>query len=474
MRLIYTAFILLLALITSAQCQQTVDYWINELLDLHDQGKYDEAIKAYIGVINDSYGIIRLSPGDLDRWVIQGDYVRRHNAINAYRDAIMIYDEAIRLDPNDVVAWYNKGIALKTLGMNDMAIECFDEAIRLNPNNAGPWTGKGVALYFQGNVDDAIKCFDEAIKLDHNDSEAWSNKGAALRSQGKYNEAIQALDKAIRLDPDIADAWIIKGDILFELNKFKESSLSYENATRLNSVDKWEWHRLGLGFGDLAEYYEDMGDRTKAIEYYIKSNECYEHTIELNGGNITNPSGIDLEHNIVGVRTNLQRLIRLTTRSPQTAEDWFNEGKFFYCLIEYDEAIKAFNEAIKLNSTEPKYWDLKGLALCFQGKYDEAFQAFNEAIRLDPNLAEPWINKGDTFNDLSKYDEAIKAYDEAIKLNPNNAEAWQNKGYALEALKRANEANAAFAKAKELGYLYLGKFTFCEQRQNNGNALKNH
>lgn len=232
MRLTYAVFILLLALMTSAQCQQIADYWINELLDLYDHGKYDDAIKAYIGVINinDSYGIIRLSPGDLSKWVIQGDYVRRDNAIKAYRDAITAYTEAIRLDPNDVVAWYNKGIALKTLTEYDSAIECFDEAIRLNPNNAGPWTGKGVALYYQGKADDAIKCFNEAIRLDPNDSEAWSNKGAALRFQGKYDEAIQALDKAIRLDTDIAEAWIIKGDILFELNKFKESSLAYENA----------------------------------------------------------------------------------------------------------------------------------------------------------------------------------------------------------------------------------------------------
>ena len=97
---------------------------INEGVSISDdQGKYDEAIKAYIGVINDSYRVIRLSPGDLSKWVIQGDYVRRDNAIKAYSDAIMAYNEAIRLDPNDVLARYNKGIALKTLVLRyDMAI----------------------------------------------------------------------------------------------------------------------------------------------------------------------------------------------------------------------------------------------------------------------------------------------------------------------------------------------------------------
>ncbi|GEM_PF-502147 len=312
MRLIHVVFILILALITSAQCQMTAEDWVNKVLYHQNQDKYDEVIKAYDESIKDWENVISISPSDLSKWVIKGpgyDYIRHDNAIKAYEDAIKAYDEAIRLNPNDVVAWYNKGIALKTLCNYDNAIKCFDETIRLDPNNAGAWNGKGVALYYQGIDDDAIKCFDEVIRLDPNNSEAWSNKGAALRFQGKYDETIQALDKAIGLDPCIVEAWIIKGDTFLELNKFKESGLAYENAIRLNSVDKWEWHSLGLGFDGLAEHYEDVGDHAKAIEYYRKSNGCYERTIELNGGDITNPSGVDLEHNIVYVRKKLQLLI---------------------------------------------------------------------------------------------------------------------------------------------------------------------
>ena len=46
MRLIYAVFILLLALMTSAQCQQTAEAWFNKGVALYDQGKYDDAIKA--------------------------------------------------------------------------------------------------------------------------------------------------------------------------------------------------------------------------------------------------------------------------------------------------------------------------------------------------------------------------------------------------------------------------------------------
>lgn len=47
MKLIYVAFILLLALTTLAQCQQTAEDWVDKGTVLVQQGKYDEAIQAF-------------------------------------------------------------------------------------------------------------------------------------------------------------------------------------------------------------------------------------------------------------------------------------------------------------------------------------------------------------------------------------------------------------------------------------------
>jgi hypothetical protein len=47
MRLIYTAFILLLVLMTSAHGQQTTEDWLNKGNALYDQIKYNESVIAY-------------------------------------------------------------------------------------------------------------------------------------------------------------------------------------------------------------------------------------------------------------------------------------------------------------------------------------------------------------------------------------------------------------------------------------------
>ena len=51
-----------------------------------------------------------------------------------------------------------------------------------------------------------------------------------------------------------------------------------------------------------------------------------------------------------------------------------------------------------------------------QGKYDEAIQAYDEAIRLDPKYADAWNNKGLVLELLSRTAEANEAYAKAEEL----------------------------------------------------------
>jgi Flp pilus assembly protein TadD len=58
----------------------------------------------------------------------------------------------------------------------------------------------------------------------------------------------------------------------------------------------------------------------------------------------------------------------------------------------------------------------KGIALGNQGKYDEALKAFDEAIRIDPKLAGAWNNKGVLLDVLGRTSEANVAKAKAKEL----------------------------------------------------------
>lgn len=73
------------------------------------------------------------------------------------------------------------------------------------------------------------------------------------------------------------------------------------------------------------------------------------------------------------------------------------------------EAFKCFKKAADA-------WNKKGKALDALKKYDEAIEAFDEAIKLDPNYADAWYNKGDALEVLGRTAEADAAFAKAKEL----------------------------------------------------------
>lgn len=157
--------------------------------------------------------------------------------------------------------------------------------------------------------------------------------------------------------------------------------------------------------------------------------------------------------------------------NPKDAEGWYTKGYNLARLGKYDEAIKAYDDAIKLDPGYVNAWYAKGNNLNNLGRYDEAINAYDEAIRLDPKYENAWYAKGFNLKKLERYDEAIKAYDEAIRLDPKDAKAWCAKGNVLDmqgkydaAIENYDEAirldpqgaNAWYAKGNALSD--LGKY----------------
>ena len=187
-------------------------------------------------------------------------------------------------------------------------------------------------------------------------------------------------------------------------------------------------------------------------------------------------------------------------KSAKTAQQWFDEGSAFYNQKKYEDALKAYeeairlnpqhanayfrkgdtldelgrseeavrmyDEAIRLNPNDANIYYYKGIALQNLKRFDDAVRAYDEAIRLNPSYATAYLNKGNALSDLKKYEEAVRAYEQAIRLNPNYALAYNNKGIALSDLKRFDDAVRAYDEAIRLNPSYATAY------YNKGNALR--
>ena len=91
--------------------------------------------------------------------------------------ALQDYDVTILLDPNDAMAYANRGIAYDELGEYQLAIHDFDKAIQLNPNYIKAYFKRGDSYMGLGEWELAIQDFGDVIQLDPNDVSAYYWRG---------------------------------------------------------------------------------------------------------------------------------------------------------------------------------------------------------------------------------------------------------------------------------------------------------
>ncbi len=101
------------------------------------------------------------------------------------------------------------------------------------------------------------------------------------------------------------------------------------------------------------------------------------------------------------------------------------------------EAIKYYQQIIKVGWNDPRVFANYGIILRDLGNLKEAEISFRKAISLNPNLAEAYSNLGGILSDIGNLKEAEISIRKAIELNPNLVKAY----YSLSRIKYSDENN---------------------------------
>ena len=123
-----------------------------------------------------------------------------------------------------------------------------------------------------------------------------------------------------------------------------------------------------------------------------------------------------------------------------------------------DEAIRQFQEALRLKPDSAQAHYNLGVALAKKGQMDEAISQYQEAVRLKPDFAEARNNldylltehpkalgaMANTLDGQGKYEEAIRFYQAALKAQPDQEGVLNNLAWLL-----ATCPDAAFRNGPE-------------------------
>ncbi len=150
----------------------------------------------------------------------------------------------------------------------------------------------------------------------------------------------------------------------------------------------------------------------------------------------------------------------------ESADIYFIQGSILYGLKRPSEALVAYDQAIQLGYKDAVVHYRRGYILNLLERYEEALTAYEQAIQLDPTNASFHGGKGNVFRELRRYADAQQAYEEAIRLSPNTPIFHINRGDVLFTLKEFEKSIDAYDQAIKVASkggikskAYVGKAT---------------
>ena len=105
----------------------------------------------------------------------------------------------------------------------------------------------------------------------------------------------------------------------------------------------------------------------------------------------------------------------------------------------------------------PEGYNHAGVRHFEEGRLEEAMTAYDEAIRLNPEFAAAYFNRGQTHFSLGAADRAIEDFNVAIELSPGHPQvplAHAARAMAYTLLGKDEEAQQDIMRAVQLGYDY--------------------
>jgi tetratricopeptide (TPR) repeat protein len=135
---------------------------------------------------------------------------------------------------------------------------------------------------------------------------------------------------------------------------------------------------------------------------------------------------------------------------PQSPGARVNLGIALYDKGAPDEAIAAYQEAIRIKKDYAEAHSNLGVALAAKGRLDAAINECREALRIKKDFAEAHNNLGLILQRKGQLDAAIDAFREALRIKKDYVEVHSNLGVALWAKGRLDEAIAECREALRL------------------------
>ncbi|VAW52070.1 TPR domain protein, putative component of TonB system [hydrothermal vent metagenome] len=174
-------------------------------------------------------------PNDVELWLT---YAGIHAQLGLLTKVAECCEKVIKLQPNNVMAHYNLGIAYNSTGQFELAEKSFQNSLQLNPLMHGASIALGQVIMKRGRVDEAIALYTRLLSGPAGNNQeivqlANINLSLALNTQKRFIEAEEACNRVLAINPNSTEALNNLGQTLKEQGNLDAAADAHRRAINI-------------------------------------------------------------------------------------------------------------------------------------------------------------------------------------------------------------------------------------------------
>jgi tetratricopeptide (TPR) repeat protein len=265
------------------------------------------------------------------------------------------------------------------------SLEALERAASMRSGKRKYHTALGMAYMRGGKLERALSSFDRSLELGDS-ALAWLGKASAYRELEMFSDSVRAVNRSISIDPASPYAWFVKGVAEIGLDDLDNAKVSFDRCLSV----------------------KDHPAVWRAVAYALLKKGKTDEALTC--------------------------LDKVIIHHPDSPQAFVEKGITLIEARALKDAIRAFDNALRLDRRSTEAWNGRGITLTYLGKTTEAIKCFREAEKLGDTTT-AMFNAGVAYALAEDYVPAVQEFEDVVKAGKDD-EAEMNKQHALNEMRR--------------------------------------
>lgn len=314
-----------------------------------------------------------------------------------YKGALAMYDEAIKLCPENAAYYGNRSACYMMLCMYKKALEDAQKAVSLDPTFTKGYIRAAKCCIALGDLLNGEQAVRRATEL--GGVECVSGELRALETLKRLHEDAQraldandyrrvvfCMDRCLDYSPSCTKCKLTKAECLALLGRCQEAQEIANDLLRLDSQDTEAIYVRGL-----CLYFEDRDEQAfKHFQQVLRLNPDHKKAVET------------------------YKRAKLLKQKKEEGNEAFKMGRWQQALALYNEALTIDKNNRTVNA---KLHFNKATVCAKLNMLNETAEACTAALELDENYVKALLRRAKCYTELGEYEEAVKDYERLYKID---------------------------------------------------------